>query len=61
MTVKITSKELPGLENHSYDLTDPGHFKGFMDQLEQLFRQDTEFTVMEIQECERYFRNLNHT
>ena len=55
MIVKITSKEITGLENIQYDLTSSGHFVGFINKLEELFDRKKEFTVLEIKEHEFYF------
>lgn len=60
MIVKIGSKEITGLENTSYDLSHPGHFKGFINKLEELFDRKKEFSIAEVTETEIYFHNLNH-
>ena len=60
MKVRITSKEITGLEDTHYDLSIAPHFQGFIKKIEELFDRQKEFTVMELTERELYFHNLNH-
>lgn len=60
MTVKITNDTDLDMKNHSYDLSNPEHFKGFMDKLAALVQAEVEFKVIEVKDQELYFHNLNY-
>lgn len=60
MKVKITSKEVKGLEDMHYDLSIPSHFGAFTDKLADLFTNEKEFSILEMTEQEIYIYNLNH-
>ena len=58
MIVKITSKEITGMENNQYDLSICGHFAGFINKLEEVLDRKKEFTILEVTESEIYCHNI---